>query len=115
MNYAVAEAQVGYRDEPVKKKKKPGFIKRWIQKMARDDYDGSNQKLSIPTINQSPSIDAGDRAIRFTVYNANGGRVIETSRYDRTKDRHHTGLYVITSEADFGRELDKIITQEYLK
>lgn len=61
------------------------------------------------------SIDQPERAIQFTVYQANGGRVIETRRYDRQKDRHTNGLYVITSEMDFGREIDKIITMEALK
>ena len=61
------------------------------------------------------SIDQPERAIQFTVYQANGGRVIETRRYDRQKDRHTTGLYVITSEMDFGKEIDKIITMENLK
>jgi hypothetical protein len=60
-------------------------------------------------------IDQPERAIQFTVYQANGGRVIETRRYDRQKDRHTNGLYVITSEMDFGREIDKIITMEALK
>ena len=49
------------------------------------------------------------------MYNANGGRVVETRRYDRQKDRSQTGLYVITSDQEFGHEIDKIITMEALR
>jgi hypothetical protein len=53
--------------------------------------------------------------MRFNIYHASGGRVVETNSYDRHKDRHKRSLYVITSDQDFGREIDKIITMEALK
>ena len=49
------------------------------------------------------------------VYKASGGTVIETNVYDRVKDRHHNGLYVITDDKDLGSELSKIITMENLR
>ena len=58
---------------------------------------------------------SNNELIQFTVYNANGGRVVETRRYDRQKDRSSNGLYVITSNQDFGHEIDKIITMELLR
>jgi hypothetical protein len=65
-------------------------------------------------IGRSPSID-NDRGIRFQVYKANGGMVVETSMYDRHKDRHHNSLHIITDEQDLGKEIGKIITMETLK
>jgi hypothetical protein len=56
-----------------------------------------------------------ERSIKFEIHNANGGRVVQTRRYDAQKDRHFENLYVITSDQDFGRELDKIITMEALR
>lgn len=53
-------------------------------------------------------------SIRLHVYPANGGTVIETRTYDPVKDRNHTGLYVIHSEADMGEEIAKIITMTSL-
>jgi hypothetical protein len=140
MNYSTAiasgkyaeETDVEYRIESAlqkKKVKKPGFIKRWFAKMSREAWeDEKRQKqeresaISVDrltksmTIGSNPSnIDQPDRALHFTVYNANGGRVIETRRYNTKTDRSATGLYVITSDKDFGREIDKIITMEALK
>jgi hypothetical protein len=56
-----------------------------------------------------------DRNIRFNVYKATGGTIIETSFYDRHKDRHNNSLHVITDDKDIGKELGKIITMETLK
>lgn len=108
------------------KKQKVGFIKRWMLKAVKEAVQEERGEVAekeryanIPVPRSlsagSPSIDQPDRAIQFTVYNANGGRVIETRRYDRKTDRNSNGLYVITSEQDFGREIDKIITMEALK
>jgi hypothetical protein len=56
-----------------------------------------------------------ERSIKFEIHNANGGRVVQTRRYDAQKDRHFENLYIITSDQDFGRELDKILTMEALR
>jgi hypothetical protein len=113
---------------PNKKVKKPGFFKRWLlnsvkaaaEHEKRNDVNvvGSPDIISTKSLRvgrQEASIDQPDRAIQFTVYSANGGRVIETRRYDRKTDRHANNLYVVTSDQDFGREIDKIITMEALR
>lgn len=56
-----------------------------------------------------------DKSIRFEIHNANGGRIVQTRRYDTQKDRHIENLYIITSDMEFGREIDKIITMEALR
>lgn len=75
--------------------------------MAEEIYDMS-------AVRQTPSID-NDRGINFKVFKASGGTIIETSFYDRQKDRHQNSLHVITDDKDIGKELGKIITMETLK
>lgn len=53
--------------------------------------------------------------LRFTVYNASGGKIVEISHYDQKTDRHHTSLHIITSDENFGEELGKIAFIELLK
>jgi hypothetical protein len=53
--------------------------------------------------------------IRFEVYRANGGTVIETRRQDRRSGDSIYELHVISSEQDVGAEIGKIITMEALK
>jgi hypothetical protein len=106
-----------------RKKIKSNFIAKWLLKKlkeetkAENDMNYGNQVLakSSGLSVGSSSIDQPERAIQFTVYSANGGRVVETRRYDRHKDRSQTGLYIITNDQDFGKEIDKIITMEALK
>ena len=111
-----------------KKVKKPGFLSRWLMKKLVEgaEFEKRQSQLresafSIDRLSNSlvskgsPSIDQPERAIQFTVYNANGGRVVETRRYDEKTDRNTNGLYVINNDADFGKEIDKIITMESLR
>jgi hypothetical protein len=106
--------------------KRPGFLARWFlkklmegaewekrQNQERDSMQSVNRLSGSLTVERS--IEQPDRALHFTVYVANGGRVVETRRYDKKTDRSSNGLYVITSDQDFGHEIDKIITMEALK
>lgn len=109
--------------------KKAGFFKRWLLKSVKDAIDVERQNSNLvgtpPDIISSKSLrigkqepaqlDSQDKAMHFTVYVANGGRIVETRRYDRKTDRSSNGLYVITNDQDFGKEIDKIITMEALK
>ena len=56
-----------------------------------------------------------ETSLRFEVHQAQGGRVVQTRRYDERKDRNIENLYIITPDQDFGREIDKIITMEALR
>jgi hypothetical protein len=125
------ESDVDYRIESAlqkKKVKKPGFLSRWLMKKLTESAEfekrQSQERESARAVNRlssslisvgPPSIDQPERALQFTVYVANGGRVVETRRYDKKTDRNTNGLYVITNDADFGHEIDKIITMESLR
>jgi hypothetical protein len=53
--------------------------------------------------------------IRFEVYRANGGTVIETRRNDRRTGDSVYELHVVAGDQDIGEEIGKIITMEALK
>ena len=53
--------------------------------------------------------------MRFQLYRASGGYVVETRIYDHRNDRNDTKMYVITEEQDVGHEIGKIITMESLR
>jgi hypothetical protein len=86
-------------------------IKNWLNS---DDIQAYSLK-SVQVDDSSNSIRDDSRSIQFRVYGASGGKVIETMRYDRVKDRHTTGLYIVTDDHSLGEEIEKIITMEYLK
>lgn len=107
------------------KKKSGNFFTRWVikslkntlaeEQREKEEYEMNQVKVSRGIgISTGPSLDS-DKGIRFQVYKANGGMVVETSMYDRQRDRHFNGLHIITDEQDLGKELAKIITMETLK
>ena len=53
--------------------------------------------------------------IRFEVYRANGGTVIETRRSDRRTGDSLFELHVVAGDQDIGQEIGRIITMEALK
>lgn len=85
---------------------RPGIFTRLINKIF-------GETKIIPT-NQEPNL-SQDKAIRLHIYYATGGRVVETLRYDETTGQHTNRLYIITTDQNFGEELDKILTMEHLR
>jgi len=58
--------------------------------------------------------DAG--VISFKVYGANGGMIVETSRYNAKRDDSYCiSRYVIDESKDFAESLSHIVTMEYLR
>lgn len=53
--------------------------------------------------------------ITFKVYGANGGKIVETSRYDDAKDTESIRRYVISENANLTESLSKIVTMEYMR
>jgi hypothetical protein len=123
MGYAADVASYDEAQKMPSKKKKPWFLKRWVVNWVREDWESARQDQGLVPISKSRNLISTrddemidhEKALRFNVYHANGGRIVEVNNYDRQKDRHKRSLYVITSDQDFGREIDKIITMEALK
>ena len=91
-------------------------FRRWLRDWLTN-FDGDqlvSEKSRTPSIRESDYPD-NEKSLNFRVWFANGGRVIQTSRYDRIKDRTLTSMYVITEYQDFGEEINKIITVEGLR
>jgi hypothetical protein len=53
--------------------------------------------------------------MRFQLYRASGGYVVETRCYDQKQDQTYHKLYIINEEQDVGYEIGKIITMESLR
>lgn len=92
-------------------------FRRWLRNwLTNFDSDQPVQEKIGRAISVRESDDPdGEKAMNLRIWIANGGRVIQTTRYDRVKDRANSSMYVITDEQDFGREIDKIVTMEGLR
>lgn len=75
---------------------------------------GVSMTKSVGPSSSSRSLESGN-PMRFSIYAAAGGQVVEYMKYDPKKGDHQTSLYVVTHEQDLPSELAKIITLEGMK
>jgi hypothetical protein len=94
---------------PKRKEMKISLKQRLINWLS-DEVDLSNMPES--TIERESLQSEG---MRFQLYRASGGYVIETTQYDNRTDRRINKMYVITEDKDLGAELGKIVTMEALR
>jgi hypothetical protein len=90
--------------------------KTWKQRL-RDWLNDENEGEAIVSIgidSVSNSLDSNE-SIRFSVYRASGGLIVETRKYDHRKDQNNHQLHIITDDKNLGTELAKIITLEALR
>jgi len=94
--------------------KGPNMFKRMIRGLVtwsmRDNHQ-HQEEIAVP----DDACRLSATGIRFEVYRANGGTVVETRRNDRRTGDSVYELHVISSDQDIGAEIGKIITLEALK
>lgn len=86
------------------------MIKGLVTWSLREDHSND---ITIAEGRDEPRI--GATGIKFEVYRANGGTVVETRRYNRKNDDNIYELHVITDTQDVGQAIGQIITMEALK
>jgi hypothetical protein len=101
---------------PVRKyqPKGPNMFKRMIKGLITWSMNDRHQE-EIQLAERSDEVRISATGIRFEVYRANGGTVIETRRNDRRTGDSIYELHVIAVDQDIGEEIGKIITMEALK
>jgi hypothetical protein len=83
-------------------------LRNWIMS---DDYETDFSGNAICVDERHLSSDG----MKFELFKANGGYIVETRYYDSKSDRHHNKLHIINDENDIGEALGKIITMESLR
>ena len=90
-------------------------IRRWLDN--HEDMDevfvNSTKRASITRARDSHELDG--EPIRFNIFRANGGTVVQTHMYDRQKDRSFQQLHIVGHDQDLGESLSKILTMESLR
>ena len=93
-------------------------IRNWLN---RDDeaeesgYITSSKQRRNAVISARDSTELDGEPIRFNIFRANGGTVVQTHIYDRQKDRSFQQLHIIGHDQNLGECLNKIITMEALR
>lgn len=103
------------------------FLKkaRWAWSVPREeDADEGPNLVMTPNrtakaqrglVSSRDSSELESRGVNFTLYNANGGHVVELRHYDEKSDRMKNSLHIVPHDKDLGESLNHIITYEALK
>jgi hypothetical protein len=94
-------------------------MKNWLRNKMHNfifpsDAAQSN-KVSRGSISVRESDDLDGEPLRFNIFRANGGTVVQTHIYDRQKDRRLQQLHIVGHDQDLGESLNRIITMESLR
>ena len=99
----------------VKKRKKMGWFKRKFAQWSREAWENSrNEEVCDTTLRAHDSI-SGKSSVRFTVYPASGGFVIESYKQDRYKEHDGPTLTIVNHGEDLGKAVEHIIAVEALR
>lgn len=97
-------------------------IKRWFLGKLKRALMNHNENIVSHWAEAVPSTlsSSGDSRLRsagmnFTVYNADGGYVLEYHTYDNKTDTTENRIHIIQDNEDFGDRLAKILTIELLR
>lgn len=96
------------------KEKKMGWFKRKFAQWTREAWENSRDAVDSPISVHSNNIDART-SMRFTVYPASGGFVIEHYKSERFKDGDGPSLTIVNNGESLGTAVEHILTLEALK
>ena len=96
-----------------KKEKKMGWFKRKFAQWTREAWEESQPRDEVYAVS-TRGIDAS-KSIRFTIYPASGGFVIEHYKSDRMKESDGPTLTIVNNGDSIGQAIEHAIAVESLK
>ena len=98
------------------KEKKMGWFKRKFAQWTREAWESAPKAEVYATDSIRPHEGLnGKTSVRFTIYPASGGFVIEHYKQDRFKDGDGPSLTIVNSSEDIGQAVEHILAIEALK
>jgi hypothetical protein len=89
----------------------------WLNKEERESPPRLNLSALSSTSSSKASVSEiyAKTSIRFTVYPANGGHVVEHVKYDRDRDTEGPSLTIVHHGEEIGKTVEHIIAIESLR
>jgi hypothetical protein len=99
----------------IKREKKMGWLKRKFAEWSREAWETSRSVDMVDSPVRGHDSINGKTSVRFTVYPASGGFVIEHYKQDRFKDGDGPSLTIVHNGDSLGTAVEHIITMEALR
>lgn len=99
-----------------KKEKKMGWFKKKFAKWVREAWENarSEEVYATDTVRPHDGV-SGKSSVRFTIYAAQGGHIIEYYKNDRYKEHDGPELVIVNQGDELGKAVEHILTMEALK
>ena len=96
------------------KEKKMGWFKRKFAQWSREAWEESQSKDEVYAVSSRTGIEAS-KSIRFTIYPASGGYVIEHYKNERMRESDGPTLTIVNNGDSIGQAIEHAIAIEALK
>jgi len=98
------------------KEKKMGWFKRKFAQWCREAWENSRKEevYASETVRTHDGV-TGKSSVRFTIYAAQGGNIIEYYKQDRYKEHDGPELVIVNQGDELGKVVEHILTMEALK
>jgi hypothetical protein len=104
-----------YYDNTTKKEKKMGWFRRKFMEWSQRAWeDGKKELHHLNEVRPHEGV-SGKSSVRFTVYAASGGHIIEYYKQDRYRDSEGPELVIVSTGDSLGTAVEHILTLEALK
>ena len=98
-----------------KEKKKMGWFRKKFNSWVRQAWeDARSEPVDRDVIRAHDGI-SGKSSVRFTVYAASGGHIIEYYKQDRYRETDGPELVIVNQGDELGKAVEHILTMEALK
>ena len=97
------------------RKKKMGWLKRKFAQWSREAWENSRTELVDTDVIRAHDGVSGKSSVRFTIYPASGGFVIESYKQDRYKENDGPTLTIVNHGEELGKAVEHIIAMEALR
>lgn len=115
-SYIAANGAKGISLKKIKKeKKKMGWFRKKFNGWVRQAWENSRDEEYAETAVVARDSINGKSSVRFTVYPASGGFVIEHYKQDRYKENDGPELTIVNHGDDLGKAVEHIIAIEALR
>ena len=117
--YATQGSLVGAKtlgtSRSINKARKAKKMKLTLKQKIRNWFMNDDQYSNDAVLQVDEGRGLNSEGMRFDLFKASGGYIVETRYYDAKTDRNHNKLHIIKDDQDIGEAMGKIITMESLR
>ena len=90
------------------------FLKKLVIKWVREDQESARGEKGLVAVSIDNRVD-DEPVLNFRIYDAQNGKILEFSKYDRKTDRSNKSIYIVEKDKDITEYVGKCLSLELLR